>query len=145
LQCIAEAKASVGITDEASEKEYHAKSKALVDAEQPALPNPIELARIRYHAQPMVKALRESDVKEAIWWNVEDFQCTREEYIQSHRHRAITTFAVVKDGVWYEKGDMGWFGIVADEKNQDVWNEEFNKLIDSLPDDTLLTVVDAHI
>jgi hypothetical protein len=52
---------------------------------------------------------------------------------------------VVKDGQWYEKGKMGWFACVADEKDEDVWDREFAALLDGLPDDTLLTVVDCHI
>lgn len=35
--------------------------------------------------------------------------------------------------------------MVADEKNKDDWNAQFAKLIDDLPDDTRLTVVDCHI
>lgn len=55
------------------------------------------------------------------------------------------TFAVVKDGVWYERGEMGWWGIVINPKSGDAWDEEFDKLISNLPDDTLLSVYDCHI
>lgn len=55
------------------------------------------------------------------------------------------TFAVLKDGVWYERGEMGWWACVSNEKEESEWEEEFNKLIENLPDDTLLTVVDCHI
>lgn len=56
-----------------------------------------------------------------------------------------TTYAVVKDGKWYEKGEMGWWGISTNEKSDSEWDTEFKKLIDDLPDDTLLTIVDCHI
>lgn len=36
-------------------------------------------------------------------------------------------------------------GITINEKDQDKWNEEFNKLFDSIPDDTLLSLYDCHI
>ena len=68
---------------------------------------------------------------------------TKETYIA--RQTSISTFAVVKDGKWYEKGSMGWWACVSDEKDADVWQEEFDKLVMSLPDDTLLTLVDCHI
>lgn len=55
------------------------------------------------------------------------------------------TFAVVKNGEWYEKGDMGWWGIVKDEKEQGDWNKEFEKLLEDVSDDTELTIVDCHI
>lgn len=51
----------------------------------------------------------------------------------------------MKDGKWYEKGRMGWWGMVSGEKEQDVWNKQFTALIDGLSDDTILTVVDCHI
>jgi hypothetical protein len=35
--------------------------------------------------------------------------------------------------------------MASDEKDKDTWNKEFAKLLDSLPDDTLLSVVDCHI
>jgi len=60
-------------------------------------------------------------------------------------HESISTFAVLKDGEWYQKGDMGWWGIVSNAQKQDDWENEWQKLIDSLPDDTLLTLVDCHI
>ncbi len=55
------------------------------------------------------------------------------------------TFAILKDGKWYEKGQMGWWGMVHKEKDLDKWSEEFSKLISELPDDTLLSVYDCHI
>jgi hypothetical protein len=67
---------------------------------------------------------------------------SREQYLLGS---VPSTFAVLKDGEWYERGKMGWWAMVADEKEQGKWNEEFKKLIEELPDDTLLTVVDAHI
>jgi len=57
----------------------------------------------------------------------------------------ITTFALVKEGEWYEKGEMGWWGIVTDPKDEDVWKEEVKKLLQGLSDDTLLTILDCHI
>jgi hypothetical protein len=55
----------------------------------------------------------------------------------------VQTFAVLKDGEWHEKGEMGWFGMVSDEK--DTWPAEYQALVADLPDDTWVTVVDVHI
>jgi hypothetical protein len=70
-------------------------------------------------------------------------EMTEEEYIK--RHSRWSTFAVLKDGEWYERGTMGWFGVVADEKDADAWDEQFMKLLSDLPPDTLLSVYDVHI
>lgn len=100
-------------------------------------------AREFYHAQPKVAALKKD--KGTLWWNLEDFSCTREEYIENAENKAVLTFAVVKDGQWYEKGQMGWFGVVSGEKDKTQWAREFSELFDSLSDDTLITLVDCHI
>jgi len=68
---------------------------------------------------------------------------TREEYIK--RTSFPSTFAVLKDGKWYEKGEMGWWAMVSNEKDPSEWHKEFQKLLKDLPDDTLLTIVDCHI
>jgi hypothetical protein len=104
----------------------------------------IEAARLFYHDQAAVKALR-SDKITRDYWEIDNFLVSREEYLKSARAGAIATFAVLKDGQWFERGTMGWWGCVADEKNENDWNSQFSALIDSLPEDTLLTVVDCHI
>lgn len=69
----------------------------------------------------------------------------KEDYIK--RETEFSTFAVIKDGVWYEKGNMGWFGC-SSESNKEAkeWDDSFfDNWLKDLPDDTLLTVVDCHI
>lgn len=68
---------------------------------------------------------------------------SREEFIGQYEYPS--TFAVLKDGKWYEKGQMGWWGIVTDGKPEDQWLKEWAKLVKGLPDDTLLSVYDCHI
>lgn len=58
---------------------------------------------------------------------------------------SLTTYAIVKDGIWYEKGKMGWFGISTDEKSCAEWSEIYEKLIDGIPEDTTITIIDCHI
>lgn len=55
------------------------------------------------------------------------------------------TFAVVKDGKWYERGEMGWWALVSNEKSEEDWDREFKALLESVPDDTLLSLYDCHI
>lgn len=57
----------------------------------------------------------------------------------------LKTFAIVKGGKWYEKGQMGWWGIVIDGKDEEQWEEEQKKLIEGLPDDNLISIYDCHI
>jgi hypothetical protein len=75
----------------------------------------------------------------------DDFHESREKYIQRAKDGALVTFAVVKDGKWYERGKMGLWAMVSSEKNVDEWNAQITKMIDELPDDTLMSVYDCHI
>lgn len=59
--------------------------------------------------------------------------------------RPFATFAVLKDGVWYERGSMGWWGVVSNEMKDDEWEDKFAELLASLPEDTLISVYDCHI
>lgn len=40
---------------------------------------------------------------------------------------------------------LGWFACVSDEMPETEWERQFGEMLDALPDDTLLTVVDCHI
>lgn len=58
----------------------------------------------------------------------------------------FSTYAVVKDGKWYAKGDMGWFGCSSATPNEErEWEEKFVEHLNKLPDNTILTIIDCHI
>jgi len=110
----------------------------------------IEKAREFWHSQPKVKARakagKDDDYRSN--WVFNDpcaYQVPREQFIQSARDKAISTFAVVKDGKWHEKGKMGWWASVSGEKDPETWAAVFSHLLDGLPGDTMLTLVDCHI
>jgi hypothetical protein len=107
----------------------------------------IEEARNIYWAQPRCVAWqakrREKDWPFGHSSSPDNFIISKEQYLKRASDGAVATFAVVKDGQWYEKGSMGRWACVSDEK--DNWNEEFAKLLDSVSDDTLLSVYDCHI
>lgn len=55
-------------------------------------------------------------------------------------------FAFVEpNGVWHEKGEMGWWAMVSNEKEQDSWKEEFENFVKDLDDEVEVTIVDCHI
>ena len=137
-------------------------SQIIDDEQDKNKDNYIERARERYHKQARViavtklrsKLLKEStsrqlsDVeKEAMWSDsrLEDFNKTREQFIADEAEASIRTFAVVKDGKWFERGKMGWFACVSDEKDEQTWNSIYSNLLRGLPDDTLLSLYDCHI
>lgn len=116
-----------------------------------------EAARNEYHEQPRVMAAREHDEQARkeerhedvlLGWSdgVEEFQVSREQYVQQARDHAICPYAYLHEGVWFAPGEMGWWGMSTDtEEDSARFAREFNELFDSLPDDTVLTLVDCHI
>ena len=68
---------------------------------------------------------------------------SREEYINRQKH--IAPYAVIKNGKWHEKGQMGWFGMSSNDKKPRDWEEEFISLFEDVSDDTLVSVFDCHI
>ena len=106
-----------------------------------------EKAREEYHNQAslqILKTTKDDDVRH-IWDHDDILGKTRAEYVQEARDASGCTFAIVKDGKWFQRGEMGWWGSVSEEKDKDTWYKEFATLLDGLPDNTPLTVVDCHI
>jgi len=120
---------------------------------------PIEAKRNFYHAQPAMRKVVEAREKMVrpkdrepreeydliTWMDLEDYQISKEEYILNARNASGLTFAIVKDGKFFERGSMGWWGIVSNEKDRKEWNNRFHTLLNDLPEDTLLSVFDCHI
>ena len=52
---------------------------------------------------------------------------------------------VTEDGEWREKGEMGWWGSISNEKPEDSWKQQFVDYVKSLDENCLVTVVDFHI
>lgn len=77
--------------------------------------------------------------------NLDNYQMSEEEYVKKAGDESFVPFAVVKDGEWYERGEMGWWAMVANEKEPTEWNEIVRKLLDETDDDEMITFVDCHI
>lgn len=103
----------------------------------------IDEKREFFHNQPALIKVKEHEKELGYDFDIENYQYTLDEYIQKARNESISTFAVVKNGVWYEKGHMGWWACVSNEN--DKWNTEFNKLLDETLDDELISIYDCHI
>lgn len=102
----------------------------------------MDKAREIYHANPVVKDLAEYF---GPFTNFSEFKASKEEFIKAAEDRACATFAAVKDRSWSEKGEMGWFGMSDDKMTQGEWNAQLSKMIDELPDDAVISIVDCHI
>jgi hypothetical protein len=148
----AEAEAQANLTFDDWEELFkeHGKAKSWKDV-CPSGDNPtkeeLEKAREVYNAQPLVKAVKEHGTFSRWFFDcpIDVIGFSRKAYVRRQRDQAIVSFAVIKDGEWYERGEMGWWACVTDEKDRDAWNREFNSLLQGLDPDTLITAYDCHI
>lgn len=111
-------------------------------------PGQIDKARTYYHDQPAMKAVSNwsSENGHSIFGlDLEDFDCTREEYCLDAARGSFVPYAVIKDGKWHQKGEMGWFGISNNEVSESKWTAQVAQMIDELPEDTMLSIYDCHI
>lgn len=59
--------------------------------------------------------------------------------------KGVIPFAIITpDGKWHERGEMGWFGIVSNEKEEDVWTKEVRSIFEK-HQDCLAVGCDLHI
>ncbi len=106
----------------------------------------LEEARREYWDDPVVRDLNAKHLM-PMFESLQETYCNfdRLAFEERVRRDAVVTFAVVKDGKWYERGKMGWWACVSDEKDRNDWHAEFYAMLNELPDDTLLSLYDCHI
>ncbi len=56
-----------------------------------------------------------------------------------------TMYAILHNGEWIERGQMGWFGMSSNEKSKEEWDKQFADVIAQLDPEDEVTVVDCHI
>ena len=78
-------------------------------------------------------------------WLGNPCQKLKEGYEWHYDNKDNFPFCVVIDGEWYEKGEMGWWGMTHNEKETDDWHGEVTALLEKLPADSEVYNVDFHI
>lgn len=126
----------------------HAASAALDEDGRKRFEQARDAARAKRQEHPWIKALAGAGLNS--WFEEErDLWCVddggRAEYVRRAGAAAAVPFAVLMDGEWHERGSMGWWGMVSNEEDADVWRDRVAKLYDDLPDDVFLAAVDVHI
>jgi len=107
----------------------------------------IEQARAEYHAQPERDRKALNEVYQSFFGMDagEILAMGREAYAESKVSSAFSPYAMLINGKWVAKGEMGWFGMSNDDHTQDDWDNQVRQYLKSLDPDIMLTVVDCHI
>lgn len=78
--------------------------------------------------------------------NTLDGRHVNEAFVHEVNWKDSTPFSFITPiGEWCEKGKMGWWAVVFNEKEKSDWETEFKKFVDGLDEDTMVTIVDCHI
>lgn len=108
------------------------------------------MARAVYQDQGFKNVLKsifsEDSDKEYEWLlhNPELFyNVSREDFMKARIYNSIGTFAVLDADGWHEKGEMGWFACVRDEKAD--WTQIYLDKLKAIPDNDYVVLVDCHI
>lgn len=100
-----------------------------------------DAAREAYWSHPVIQDLTRANE----FSGFEGFKVTREEYMQRAANATLAPHALLLNGSWHQRGQMGWFGVVSDKVENETWYEKLAELLMALPPETLLTAVDCHI
>lgn len=106
----------------------------------------IDEKRALYHGQPSVIKWKDAGFDNTFYGpQLEDFQCTEDEYVQRCVANSFVPYAFVINGEWYGRGDMGWWGISLNDLPQDEWQNKVWEMVNALPDDAMISFYDCHI
>lgn len=103
----------------------------------------VDEVRERYMTQPAIAEMYE---KVKIFPRSHEPYITNNimEFVASIAGRVVIPYAFIKDGKWFAKGEMGWFGIDTPHMTGREWYNTVTDLIASLSPETVLTVFDCH-
>ncbi|OHF41057.1 hypothetical protein A7S32_24095 [Salmonella enterica subsp. diarizonae serovar 59:[k]:z35] len=105
----------------------------------------IDKAREFYKSQPAIKSIKEAGINLLFECAVEHYGDDEQAYVIRQVNCVLSPYAIIHEGNWIAKGEMGWFGLSEDEVTQDQWNEKVSELISKLQDETMLSLYDCHI
>ena len=94
------------------------------------------------------KNAKEKEMIENVWYKKEFYtERYKDKITYAKCQSTLSTHSVLIDGKWLEKGEMGWFGCSSETDAEALdWELNFyDKILKSLPEEALLTVVDCHI
>lgn len=91
------------------------------------------------------KAIKEDGQMKRFLYGIDE-STKKEDYIKSNE--TFSCFSVLdENGVWHERGKMGWFASVSDEQETpQEWNAKFfERFIKDLAPENKLVIIDCHI
>jgi len=109
----------------------------------------IDDARKIYNGQKIISCfdnLKNKIAPDIFEWDdsVENYFISKEEYLQNAYNEPLT-FAFADENGWQERGEMGWWACISNEKDLETASKNFYNFLDSVKGNPLVSVVDCHI
>ncbi len=79
------------------------------------------------------------------FFSSEKFDVPEQEFVAEFEYSALTYAFVNLKGEWYQRGEMGWWGMDDEEQGDRDYDALFWRFVESLPDNQRVYVVDCHI
>jgi hypothetical protein len=102
-----------------------------------------------YWAQLPLDRAQRSRHSDLAWVSADEidaYQLNRETYVEMHAYEGVVPFALLHDGKWDSRAEMGWFGCTHSETEpHHTWARRIYDTLRALPPTTPVTVVDCHI
>ena len=101
-----------------------------------------DAARDHYWAQPAILAIREGQQTlppEQRRWHIDDaWSGPREDYVAAAEAARASPMRSCFNGQWLESDTV-------DQETDADWNKQFHAILDRVPDETMVTIVDCHV
>lgn len=105
-----------------------------------------EKASKYYHSQNTAKCRKDTSLKDSFFDpQLKAFQCTETEFINCYSLSTFIPYALIKDGEWYDAGDVDWRNVFSNKIPKNEWLNKVWEMLMTLPDDTLISFYDCHI
>ena len=96
--------------------------------------------RAKWYDEEIKRA--EEDKRQPFFYDFKETP-TKEEYVNGKVW--VSPYAVLHDGEWIEKGEMGWWGIDDPHYTYEDWEKKFLEFFKTLDPETEIAIVDCHI
>lgn len=106
----------------------------------------IDQLRVEYNNQEGIKEVKDLEEKMRFHFgSVVEYFCfgDYEKFMKKAEFDAISSYSILKDGEWFEKGKMGWFATQLTETKD--YEELWLALFDSIDPEDWVINVDCHI
>ena len=98
------------------------------------------------HADDPTRIAKDKNVLNALGgWGADIPDTEPDPRVWAEKAPTLGCWAFLQDGVWSERGEMGWWGMSKDEFTPEQWGEQVDKRVKGLDPSDWIVMIDCHI